>query len=105
MIRIGTSGYNYPHWWNGVFYPSDLPQKNWLEFYAGQLDTVELNVSFYRLPAKEVFQRWHRRTPKRFLFGLKGSRYITHMKRLKECREPLTLLLEHASPLREKLGA
>ncbi len=105
MIRIGTSGYNYPHWWNGVFYPSDLPQKNWLEFYAGQLDTVELNVSFYRLPAKEVFQGWHRRTPKQFLFGLKGSRYITHMKRLKECREPLTLLLEHASPLREKLGA
>jgi uncharacterized protein YecE (DUF72 family) len=104
MIRIGTSGYNYPHWWNGVFYPSDLSQRNWLEFYAGQLNTVELNVSFYRLPTKEVFQRWHTRTPKEFLFGLKGSRYITHMKQLKECREPLSLLLEHASRLKEKLG-
>jgi uncharacterized protein YecE (DUF72 family) len=105
MIHIGTSGYNYPHWWNGVFYPSDLPQRKWLEFYAQQLDTVELNVSFYRLPSKEVFQHWHRRTPKKFVFGVKGSRYITHVKRLKECREPLSRLLEHAFPLREKLGA
>ncbi len=105
MILIGTSGYNYPHWWNGVFYPADLPQRKWLEFYAEHFDTVELNVSFYRLPAKEVFKNWLTRTPKRFFFGLKGSRFITHTKRLKECREPLSLLLEHASPLREKLGA
>ncbi len=105
MILIGTSGYNYPHWWNGIFYPADLPQRKWLEFYAEHFDTVELNVSFYRLPAKEVFQGWHKRTPKKFSFGLKGSRFITHIKRLKECREPLSLLLEHASPLKEKLGA
>ena len=56
MILIGTSGYNYPHWWDGVFYPADLPQRKWLEFYAEYFDTVELNVSFYRLPAKEVFK-------------------------------------------------
>lgn len=105
MIFIGTSGYNYPHWWNDVFYPSDLPQKKWLEFYARYFDTVELNVSFYRLPTKEAFQGWYKRTTKRFSFAVKGSRFITHIKRLKDCREPLSLLLDHASPLKEKLGA
>jgi uncharacterized protein YecE (DUF72 family) len=95
---IGTSGYNYPHWWNGTFYPSDLPQKKWLEFYAEHFDTVELNVSFYRLPKKEVFQGWYKRTPKKFVFAVKGSRFITHIKRLKDCREPLSVLLDHASP-------
>lgn len=104
MIHIGTSGYNYPHWWNGTFYPARLPQRKWLEFYTDYFDTVELNVSFYRLPTKEVFQAWYKRTPKGFSFGLKGSRFITHLKRLKECREPLSLLVDHASPLREKLG-
>ena len=104
MLLIGTSGYNYPHWWNGVFYPSDLPQRKWLEFYAEYFDTVELNVSFYRLPKKEVFEGWYKRTPKKFFFAVKGSRFITHIKRLKDCREPLSLLLDHASPLKEKLG-
>jgi uncharacterized protein YecE (DUF72 family) len=105
MLYIGTSGYNYPHWWNGVFYPSDLPQKKWLEFYTGFFDTVELNVSFYRLPKKEVFQGWYKRTPKEFVFAVKGSRFITHIKRLKDCREPLSLFLDRALPLKEKLGA
>ncbi len=104
MISIGTSGYNYPNWWNGVFFPSDLPQKKWLEFYAEHFDTVELNVSFYRLPKKEVFEGWYKRTPKQFSFAVKGSRFITHIKELKDCREPLSLLLDHASPLKEKLG-
>jgi uncharacterized protein YecE (DUF72 family) len=104
MIFIGTSGYNYPHWWNGVFYPSHLPQKRWLEFYTEYFDTVELNVSFYRLPKKEVFEGWYKRTPNDFLFAVKGSRLITHMKRLRDCREPLSLLLDHASPLKKKLG-
>jgi uncharacterized protein YecE (DUF72 family) len=104
MIYIGTSGYNYPHWWNGVFYPSDLPQRKWLEFYAKYFDTVELNVSFYRLLKKEVFEGWYKRTPREFSFSVKGSRFITHIKRLKDCREPLSHLLENASPLKEKLG-
>jgi len=104
MILIGTSGYNYPHWGNGVFYSSDLPQRKWLEFYTQYFKTVELNVSFYRLPKKETFEGWYGRTPKGFLFSVKGSRYITHIKRLKDCREPLSLLLSHASLLREKLG-
>jgi uncharacterized protein YecE (DUF72 family) len=103
-LYIGTSGYNYPHWWNGVFYPSHLPQKKWLEYYAEYFDTVELNVSFYRLPKKEVFEGWYKRTPKRFLFAVKGSRFITHIKRLKDCRDPLSLLFDHASSLKEKLG-
>ncbi len=104
MILIGTSGYNYPHWWNGVFYPSDLPQRKWLEFYAEHFDTVELNVSFYRLPKKEAFEGWHKHTPKGFSFAVKGSRFITHIKRLKDCREPLSLFFDHASALKEKLG-
>jgi uncharacterized protein YecE (DUF72 family) len=104
MISIGTSGYNYPHWWNGVFYPSDLPQRKWLEFYTEYFDTVELNVTFYRLPRKEVFEGWYKRTSKKFLFAVKGSRFITHIKRLKDCREPLSLLFDHASALKEKLG-
>jgi uncharacterized protein YecE (DUF72 family) len=103
-VLIGTSGYNYPHWWNGIFYPSDLPQRRWLEFYTKYFDTVELNVSFYRLPRKEAFEGWYKRTPKEFSFAVKGSRFITHIKRLKDCREPLSLLLDHASPLKEKLG-
>ncbi len=104
MILIGTSGYNYPHWWNGVFYPSDLPQRKWLEFYADHFDTVELNVSFYRLPQKKAFEGWYKRTPKKFHFAVKGSRFITHIKRLRDCREPLSLLLDHACALKEKLG-
>ncbi|MGQ9508548.1 MAG: DUF72 domain-containing protein [Thermodesulfobacteriota bacterium] len=104
MILIGTSGYNYPHWWHDVFYPTDLPQRKWLEFYAQHFKTVELNVSFYRLPQKEAFMGWYKRTPKGFIFAIKGSRYITHIKRLKDCREPLSLLLDHASSLKEKLG-
>ncbi|MBI5966295.1 MAG: DUF72 domain-containing protein [Deltaproteobacteria bacterium] len=104
MVLIGTSGYNYGHWWDGVFYPANLPQRKWLEFYAEHFDTVELNVSFYRLPKKETFEGWYERTPNRFWFAVKGSRYITHIKRLKDCKEPLSLLLDHASLLREKLG-
>jgi uncharacterized protein YecE (DUF72 family) len=104
-ILIGTSGYNYPHWWNNVFYPSELPQRKWLEFYARHFETVELNVSFYRLPKKEIFAGWYDRTPKGFLFAVKGSRFVTHIKRLKDCRDSLTLLFNHSAALKEKLGA
>jgi uncharacterized protein YecE (DUF72 family) len=100
---IGTSGYSYDHWWNGVFYPPNLPKRKWLEFYAKNFETVELNVSFYRLPKKEAFESWHHRTPDDFCFAVKGSRFITNTKRLKDCRQPLGLLLDHVSPLREKL--
>lgn len=104
MILIGTSGYNYPHWGSGVFYPSELPEKKWLEFYSGYFNTVELNVTFYRLPTKKIFESWYNRTPNGFLFAIKGSRFITHIKRLKDCKQPLELFLDHASCLKEKLG-
>jgi uncharacterized protein YecE (DUF72 family) len=104
MIFIGTSGYNYTHWGNDVFYPSELPEKKWLEFYATYFNTVELNVTFYRLPTKKAFESWYMRTPSQFLFSIKGSRFITHIKRLKDCQEPLALFLDRASCLKEKLG-
>ncbi len=103
-VLVGTSGYNYQHWWDGVFYPSDIPQRKWLEYYAQHLDSVELNVSFYRLPKKSVFEGWHRRTPENFIFAVKGSRFITHVKKLNDCEEPLKLFFENASGLGEKLG-
>ncbi len=102
-LYIGTSGYSYPHW-TGIFYPEKLSQSKWLEFYAKHFDTVELNVTFYRLPQEKVFENWFKRTPKDFLFVIKGSRFITHVKKLKNCREPLDLLILRTKLLKEKLG-
>jgi len=102
-LLLGTSGYSYKHW-KGVFYPSDLPQARWLEFYCQHFDTVELNVTFYRLPARKTFEGWYQRTPPHFLFAAKGSRFITHVKRLKDCREPLRAYRENAAGLGEKLA-
>lgn len=102
-LLIGTSGYNYPHWGKGVFYPQDVPQRRWLEHYSRHFDTVELNVTFYRLPKKEVFEGWHQRTPGGFVFAVKGSRYITHIKRLRDCEEPIERFSENVQALEEKL--
>ncbi|MEW6188968.1 MAG: DUF72 domain-containing protein [Actinomycetota bacterium] len=103
-VFVGTSGYNYLHWWNGVFYPPDVPPRRWLEFYAQHFDTVELNVSFYRLPRRNVFEGWRNRTPNNFIFAVKGSRFITHVKKLAGCEDPLKLFFDNASGLKEKLG-
>jgi uncharacterized protein YecE (DUF72 family) len=102
-IWIGTSGYYYKHW-QGVFYPLKLPQRKQLEYYSQFFDTVELNVTFYRLPQEKAFLSWYERTPKDFLFTIKGSRFITHIKRLKDCTEPVKRFFEKASLLKEKLG-
>jgi uncharacterized protein YecE (DUF72 family) len=102
-IHIGTSGYNYPHWGDGVFYPAETPKARWLEHYARHFGSVELNVTFYRLPDRSVFQSWRARTPSPFTFAIKGNRYITHIKRLKDCREPVIRFMRNASALREKL--
>lgn len=102
-VYIGTSGYNYPHWGEGVFYPPHLPQNKWLEYYARFFPTVELNVTFYRLPQEKTFVNWYLRTPENFHFVLKGSRFITHVKKLKDSKEPLSLFLERAGNLKEKL--
>ncbi|UCG35853.1 MAG: DUF72 domain-containing protein [Candidatus Omnitrophota bacterium] len=101
-ILVGTSGYNYEHW-KGVFYPKDIKQNKWLQFYSQHFNTVELNVTFYRLPQKKAFQSWYQRTPKNFAFVIKGSRYITHIKRLNACSQPLNLFFKNAAPLKEKL--
>ncbi len=101
--RIGTSGWNYRHW-RGIFYPEDVPQSKWLEYYAEHFDTVELNATFYRLPAPSTFKRWYDRTPKGFLWSIKASKFITHTRRLKDCQEPLGRLYGAVEPLQEKLG-
>jgi uncharacterized protein YecE (DUF72 family) len=103
-IFIGTSGWNYRHWGGGIFYPRDRSQKEWLAFYARQFSTVELNSTFYRLPPRETFAKWAKGVPASFVFAVKASRFITHIKRLKEPEESIKLFLSHLSPLRKKLG-
>lgn len=102
-IRIGTSGWVYRHW-RGIFYPPKLPGEEQLAFYAGHFDTVEINYSFYRLPQKRVFENWRRLTAPGFLFAVKASRYLTHMKKLADPEEPLSRLMDRAAGLEEKLG-
>jgi uncharacterized protein YecE (DUF72 family) len=101
-IRIGCSGFSYGDW-KGNFYPADLVQKKWLEYYCTVFKTVELNVTFYRLPLAGAFDKWHGETPDDFAFSLKGSRFITHIKRLLDPEEPLNSFFERALLLKEKL--
>lgn len=101
---IGTSGYVYPHWRKGVFYPRDLPARQELPYYAARFPTVELNNPFYRLPAPETFRSWREASPKGFVFAVKASRFITHIKRLRDCEAPLALFLGRARELKSKLG-
>ena len=103
MIRIGCSGWQYKHW-RGDFYASELRQHEWFAHYARIFDTVEINNSFYRLPEAATFRRWRERAPAGFLFAVKASRYLTHMKKLKDPEEPLHRFFEHAGPLERTLG-
>src|SRR5687767_14193472 len=102
-LRIGCSGWQYKHW-RGDFYPEDLPQKRWFEHYASVFDTVEINNSFYRLPEAETFAQWASRAPMRFLFAVKASRFLTHMKKLKDPEEPVERFFSRARALRRHLG-
>lgn len=102
-VLIGTSGWVYPHW-RERFYPKGLPQTRWLEYYAQHFPTVEVNNSFYRLPSKEAFTSWRERTPEEFVFSIKASRYITHIKRLRDAPPALTVFMERAVHLQPKLG-
>lgn len=103
-VFIGTSGWNY--WdWKGRFYPEDLPSRDWLAFYAQELQTVEINYSFYHLPRPATFQNWAAAVPENFVFSVKASRFITHIKRLKGSRAALKKFLTNAGTLKEKLGA
>ncbi len=99
---IGCSGFNYPHW-KGNFYPEGLPQKKWLQHYCTVFNTVELNVTFYRLPKESTFEKWYAETPADFGFSIKGSRFITHIKKLIDPEAPLKLFFKNAMQLKEKL--
>lgn len=103
-ILIGTSGFSYDHWADGVFYPPKLARTKWLEFYAQHFPTVELNVTFYRLPRAETFVGWYDHTPDDFQFVLKGSHYITHIKRLKGVEESLRIFFDQAKGLQKKFA-
>lgn len=102
-LRIGCSGFLYDDW-RGNFYPENLSRTHWLEYYCTKFLTVELNVTFYRLPERETFAKWYSSTPEGFIFSLKGSRFVTHVKKLKDCAEPIEALFSRASVLKEKLG-
>jgi uncharacterized protein YecE (DUF72 family) len=101
---IGTSGWNYKHWWNDEFYKKELKPSQWLEFFAKHFDTVEINNSFYRLPQEETFKNWRKRVPDGFIFAVKASRFLTHIKRLKDAEEPLDLFFSRAKYLKDRLG-
>jgi uncharacterized protein YecE (DUF72 family) len=103
MIVLGTSGWQYRDW-RGRFYPQGLPQRGWLEHYAEHFDTVEINNAFYRLPERKTFADWRERTPERFCFAVKMSRYLTHVKRLKDPTEPIQRFFSRAEALGPKLG-
>ncbi|MCM8795521.1 MAG: DUF72 domain-containing protein [Candidatus Omnitrophica bacterium] len=104
-LFVGTSGWNYPHWADGVFYPQGLRQNNWLGYYAQHFNCVELNVTFYRTPEKKTFKNWYKKTPDDFCFVAKGSRLITHIKKLKQIKEPLNLFINNVISLKTKLAA
>jgi uncharacterized protein YecE (DUF72 family) len=102
-VRIGCSGWQYPHW-RGRYYPAGVPARAWLEHYARDFDTVELNGTFYRLPEIATVAEWQRRVPDGFIFAWKASRFLTHNKKLKDPREPLDRMMERTRPLGDKLG-
>ncbi len=102
-IWIGTSGFHYKHW-RGVFYPEKLPTAKMLDFYVRHFNTVEINNSFYKLPSTAAFECWREATPAGFCFALKGSRFITHNKKLNQPEHALNNLLPRAEALGKKLG-
>ena len=97
-VRIGCSGWNYTHW-RDVVYPKGRPQSRWLEHYATLFDTVEVNTTFYRLPKHESVARWVEQTPAEFLFTVKASRYLTHIRRLTDLTGGVQRFYERIEPL------
>jgi uncharacterized protein YecE (DUF72 family) len=102
-LHVGTSGWVYKHW-KRIFYPDTLPARSWFEYFSNVFSTVELNTTFYRLPKPESVDRWRDESPRGFLFAAKGSRYITHMKRLTDPKPALAKYFEVVGRLRSKLG-
>ena len=102
-VRVGTSGWIYKHW-RGRFYPEKLPTARWFGYYAERFDTVEINNTFYRLPAPETFVDWREQAPLGFLYAVKASKYLTHLKKLKDPDAPVQLFTERARHLQGRLG-
>jgi uncharacterized protein YecE (DUF72 family) len=102
-VLVGTSGWQYRDW-KERFYPKEIPQREWLPYFADRFPTVEINNTFYMLPKPETFTAWRQRTPAGFVFVVKASRYITHIRRLRDCREPLARFWTGARRLGKKLG-
>jgi uncharacterized protein YecE (DUF72 family) len=102
-VLIGTSGWQYADW-KGRFYPPGLAQRQWLTHYAEHFETVEVNNAFYRLPEPETFTRWRESTPDGFVFSIKASRYLTHVRRLRDPAEPVERLVHRARLLGDRLG-
>jgi uncharacterized protein YecE (DUF72 family) len=100
---VGTSGWQYRDW-RGVLYPPELPQRRWLEHYAARYPTVESNAAFYRLPSYETFASWRERTPPGFVMAVKASRYLTHIRRLRDPADPVRRLMSQAAGLGDRLG-
>lgn len=96
--RIGCSGWNYQDW-RGRFYPEREPERRWLELYAERFDTVEVNATFYRLPTRDTVSAWATQTPPAFTFAVKASRYLTHVKRLRDVGDGIRLFYERIEPL------
>ena len=94
-IHIGTSGWHYGHW-EGSFYPSELSKEDYLDYYCKRFQTVEVNNSFYQLPDEHTLEEWRDTAPGDFTFAVKANRYITHMKKLKDPKEPVSTFLEKA---------
>ena len=103
-VLVGTSGWQYRDW-RGRFYPVGLPQRLWLEHHAAAFATTEVNNSFYRLPAREVFEQWRARTPADYVVTVKASRFLSHIKRLKEPEEPVARLMDRVEGLGDRVGA
>ncbi|HJU05049.1 MAG TPA: DUF72 domain-containing protein [Nitrospiraceae bacterium] len=102
-LLIGTSGWTYASW-RGTFYPEKLPSREYLEFYAGAFPTTEINYSFYHLPKPQTYANWAARVPEDFLFAVKASRFITHIKRLLDVEEAWRLFIDNALVLQNHLG-
>ncbi|MEV8308208.1 DUF72 domain-containing protein [Streptomyces flavidovirens] len=102
-MLVGTSGWQYKDW-RGVLYPPEQPQRLWLEEYVRHFATVENNNAFYRLPIREIFASWHDRTPEGFVMAVKASRYLTHLKRLRDPQEPVGRLMDRTVGLGDRMG-
>src|SRR4051812_25903894 len=102
-LLVGTSGFDYKDW-RGTFYPRFIKSTDRLAFYAEHFDTVELNVTFYRMPAASAFRGWRDAVPEGFVFAVKASRYLTHVRRLVDPEGPVEYLMERAGELGDRLG-